>query len=383
MNTSSANIDSSLARATAQKLRDGGARLEQTPSLLGFDGFIDTIYHVVDQRQSASEYSRVRTLAEYGGRIVSAAGKSTNVEIVPQNVKLGGNGPIMANAMCALGVPVTYCGMTGYPTLNEVFRELANRAQLLPISDPALTDAIEFDDGKLIVGKHATVADVSHENIVQRVGETAWREAWQGSRFVAMVNWTMLPHLTELWQKIQADFPGGERKVLFFDLADPEKRTRGDIREALLTLAKFQGQHDVLLGLNEKEAQHVADVLELEVGNDDDLSREQNMIALASGIREKLGIAVCVVHPTQFAAAANTETTAVAAGPFTPNPKISTGAGDHFNAGFCTGYLLGCDLAQSLQMGVATSGYYVRNAQSPTREQLAEFLESLDENCPC
>jgi hypothetical protein len=28
-------------------------------------------------------------------------------------------------------------------------------------------------------------------------------------------------------------------------------------------------------------------------------------------------------------------------------------------------------------MGVATSGYYVRNAQSPTREQLVEFLSSL------
>jgi sugar/nucleoside kinase (ribokinase family) len=213
---------------------------------------------------------------------------------------------------------------------------------------------------------------------VERVGEATWREAWQAARFVAMVNWTMLPYLTELWQKIQVEFPGGERKVMFFDLADPEKRTRSDIREALLTLAKFQEQHDVLMGLNEKEAQHVADVLELEVGNDDDLSREQNMIDLASNIREKLGIAVCVVHPTQFAAAANIQTTAVAAGPFTPNPKISTGAGDHFNAGFCTGYLLGCDLAQSLQMGVATSGYYVRNAQSPTREQLADFLDSLE-----
>jgi hypothetical protein len=30
-----------------------------------------------------------------------------------------------------------------------------------------------------------------------------------------------------------------------------------------------------------------------------------------------------------------------------------------------------------LQMGVGTSGYYVRNAQSPTAKQLAEFLETL------
>ncbi|MEZ5405205.1 MAG: hypothetical protein R3F23_03210 [Verrucomicrobiia bacterium] len=69
--------------------------------------------------------------------------------------------------------------------------------------------------------------------------------------------------------------------------------------------------------------------------------------------------------------------TAVVAGPYTANPKISTGAGDHFNAGYCIGRLLGCDLAQSLQLGVATSGFFVRQAISPSREQLVRFLQTL------
>ncbi len=129
-------MNTSELAQTAARLQEAGATLEQTPSLLGFDGFIDTIYHVVDTRQSATEYTRLRTLAEYGGRIAAAAGKSTNVEIVPQNVKLGGNGPIMANALCALDVPVTYCGMTGYPAVNEVFRELADRARLCQLPTP-------------------------------------------------------------------------------------------------------------------------------------------------------------------------------------------------------------------------------------------------------
>jgi sugar/nucleoside kinase (ribokinase family) len=192
-----------------------------------------------------------------------------------------------------------------------------------------------------------------------------------------MVNWTMLPYLTDVWRKIQSEFPGGERKVLFFDLADPEKRTRGDIREALQTIADFQKQHDVLLGLNEKEGIHVADVLELGLGEDDSKSHEQNTADIASGIRQTLGITACVVHPTAFAAGATADATAVVKGPYTPNPKISTGAGDHFNAGFCIGFLTGSTLEQSLQMGVGTSGYYVRNGASPTREQLADFLETL------
>ena len=44
-------------------------------------------------------------------------------------------------------------------------------------------------------------------------------------------------------------------------------------------------------------------------------------------------------------------------------PKISTGAGDHFNAGFCLGRVLGFWLAESLCAGVATSGYYVRTGE--------------------
>ena len=58
-------------------------------------------------------------------------------------------------------------------------------------------------------------------------------------------------------------------------------------------------------------------------------------------------------------------------------PKISTGAGDHFNAGFCVGRVLGMGLEESLCVGVATSGYYVRSAESPAAKDLAEFIAKL------
>lgn len=373
--------DSSLARRAAQALRGASERLHSTPALLGFDGFIDTILHVVDQRTSATEYTRVPTLAEYGHRIASAAGQSTNVEVVTQDVKLGGNGPIMANALAALGLPVTYCGMTGFPHTHPVFEDFARIAHLLPLSEPALTDAYEFDDGKLIVGKHATVAEVSYETIVARVGEDTWNAAWQSARFVGMVNWTMLPHLTALWKTLQkhsaasTSTSNGERKMLFFDLADPEKRTREDLLEGLSTLAGWASECDVVLGLNEKEGNQVAAALGLERAQSDD--PRQVVSHTARAIRDELGIAVCVVHPTAFAAASDGQSSVAVDGPYTPRPKISTGAGDHFNAGFCLGLLAGAKLDEALQIGVGTSGYYVRNAASPSRLQLADFLDEL------
>lgn len=373
-----------LALRTAQLLEENGHRLDALPSLIGFDGFIDTILHVVDKRQSASEYTRVETIEVFGKRILEAAGKSTNIELVVQAVKLGGNGPIMANAMAALGTPVTYCGMTGYPHTQPVFEELANRAKLLPLSDAALTDAYEFEDGKIIIGKHENVAQVSWQSLQERVGDVAWRVTWQTAAFAGMVNWTVLPHLTPLWREMQQRLENEAaepRKTLFFDLADPEKRTAEDLNEALNTIAKFQKWHDVILALNEKEAQQVVENLGLP-GADEGLERNtqahhDEVRRFAMGVREKLGISVCAVHPTAFAAAASAEESAVVVGPFTPKPKITTGAGDHFNAGFCAGYLCGGNLEQALQTGVATSGYYVRHAQSPTRAQLAAFLREL------
>jgi sugar/nucleoside kinase (ribokinase family) len=376
------NSSAGLARRTADSLLHAGEQIHGTPSLVGFDGFIDTILHVVDTRQSATEYTRVHTLDAFGRRIVAAAGKSTNIEIVAQDVKLGGNGPIMANALASMGVPVTYCGMTGYPNTHEVFRQFEAQADLLPLAEPALTDAYEFDDGKLIVGKHATVAEVSYHTIVARVGEDRWWGAWHASKFVGMVNWTMLPYLTQLWKTLQTNEDSLEsmvdrpRKKVFIDLADPEKRTQEDLLEGLQTLAKFQKHHDVILGLNEKEAMQVSAALEIHAGGED-ASRESVIGDLSRLIREKLGISVCVVHPTAFAAASDAQSTFAVPGPYTPNPKISTGAGDHFNAGFCIGQMAGLDLEQSLQIGVATSGYYVRNAASPSRLQLVEFLREL------
>ncbi len=369
------NISPNLAKSTASTLRAGD--LSQFSSLLGFDGFIDTICDVVDTREDADNYRRVATLQAFGERIAGAAGQSTNIEIMPTLVKLGGNGPIMANALTSLGVPVIYCGMTGFPNAHPVFQDFGTRAKLLPICEPALTDAYEFDDGKLMVGKHATVAEVSHANILQRIGEPEWRTAWEGAQFVAMVNWTMLPHMTALWQQIQREFPtSSARKILFFDLADPEKRSSEDIFEALQTIAAFQKSHDVILGLNEKEAIHVAQVLHLETPPGGVLTPD-TAPELAAAIRARLELGVVVVHPTRFAAAASALHAASVPGPWIASPKISTGAGDHFNAGFCLGQLLGASLQESLQIGVGTSGFYVRSAQSPSRDDLAEFLESF------
>jgi pfkB family carbohydrate kinase. len=60
---------------------------------------------------------------------------------------------------------------------------------------------------------------------------------------------------------------------------------------------------------------------------------------------------------------------------FCNEPKILTGGGDNFNAGFCYALFHKLNLAQSLIVANAVSGSYVKTGISPDVERLKEFLE--------
>jgi len=160
---------------------------------------------------------------------------------------------------------------------------------------------------------------------------------------------------------------------VFFDLADPAKRTKEDLEEVLAVISQFQDYFKVILGLNFAESRQVGDVLGIPSEGD----APEQVAAHAAKLVQALKIETVVIHPTQFAAAADSNGSAFVMGPYTEHPKITTGAGDHFNAGFCMGRLIGADLEKCLQFGVATSGFYVRNALSPRIEDLEAFLQTI------
>ena len=103
----------------------------------------------------------------------------------------------------------------------------------------------------------------------------------------------------------------------------------------------------------------------------------QEVLTYSKRLRERLGIDTVVIHWSRHAVGNNLNSAVCVEAPYTDNPQISTGAGDHFNAGFCLGRLLGGNLDANIQLGVATSGYYVREAKSPALAQLSGFVEAL------
>lgn len=359
--------------AAAARLDAVAGRVPELSAFVGLDGFVDEILHVVDKRYDADRFDRVPTIAAYAARLAAAAGHSTNVELVNVMTKLGGNGPIMANALASFGLRVSYLGSLGYPAIHPVFEPFTRRADVASICGAGLTDALEFEDGKLMVGKHYTLKEVNWANICSRYGKDRFALKFASADLVGFVNWTMLPYMSDIWAAIQAELvPGmlGERRKIFFDLADPEKRTPADIQRALDLIVRFQSRFDVILGLNEKEAYEIARVLGL-----DSKPRDwEGLAQLSLEIQKRVPVGTLVVHPVAYALAVSDGKADVVQGPVCRKPKITTGAGDHFNSGFCLGKLLGLSNADAVLCGTATSGHYVRSAESPRVSDLSALM---------
>ena len=360
---------------TLQQLSSRRTSIGSRSALIGLDGFVDTIVTPVGLRRGAGEnFSPITTLTEFGQRIVAAAGKSTNIELYPRMDKLGGNGPIMANAMLAAGARVTYVGAVGVPVVHPVFADMATRARTISISAAAQTTAVECNDGKIMFGQMRCLDEISYDRICAVMGEAAFHAEIQAAHLVALVNWTMIPNMTAIFSalttKVLPKLPASPDRIYFFDLADPEKRSVEDLRGALTAITRFMPFGRVTLGLNLKEAQQVAAAL----GTAAITEEEKSLRAAAAAIRAKLGITTVVIHPRESAACATERGTDWVPGPYTEQPLITTGAGDHFNAGFTTGQLLGLEPEACLAMGVSSSGHYVRTGESPTLATLETFL---------
>lgn len=361
---------------TLTELAQKASTVGDKSAVVGLDGFVDRIMDVVGKRHGpGTQFSALPTIDQWGARISEAAGESANFELWLKYEKLGGNGPIMANALLAANVHTRYLGMLGKP-LHPVFVDFAKRSEAISLGDPGVTNAVEFDDGKIMLGEMGDFDSLTYQRIIDSVGEGAFLDILARSDLISLINWTMTPHMTgifnDLLSKVLPSLPpkdGG--RIFFFDLCDPSKRSSSDLRTALEAIKRFQSHGRAVLGLNLAEAIQVGAVLgkELEGGS------AENLKKAATLIRQELKIANVVIHSRDAASCATKDGSFYVDGPFVEKPLISTGAGDHFNAGFSLGLLLDLSPEACLTVAVATSGQYVRTAESPAISNTQSFLE--------
>ena len=380
-----------IAHAAADALEGlSPDQLAGLKSVVGFDGFVDSIIHVVDKRRSMKrdDFQRIRTIPEFAARCGAAAGRSANLEMVVQDVRFGGNGPLFSSALGRLGSEVTYIGAVGLAddptTVDPIFQPFVDRCKrVIPICSPGRTDALEFEDGKIMFGKTEPVQAATWSRIREVVGLETLIGMYEQARLVSVVNWTLSGGVGGIWSGLRDEvFPELSRSAdrrMFIDLSDPAKRTDDDIRGAMGLVSSLQPRMPVTLGLNLAESGRIAKVMGVEAYDDEHNRSLAEMVPEAADkIRRRLGLECVVIHQhTGAGAADDTGASGWFTGPYTRKPRISTGAGDHFGGGFSFARTAGLGLQESLAAACGVAGAYVRDAASPTLSRLVGFLRDL------
>jgi hypothetical protein len=343
---------------------------------LGFDGFIDIIYKVIRSKDHDSPVTFFKTIGEFGGYISGKGEKNFSLELEEVTTKIGGNMPIMANALAQFGSLQNCVGPLGYPTIHPLFKEMSDNCRLFSFENPGLTKALEFNENKILLAEIGRLNSIEWDSIKAIVGLERLTDLFLDSDLVCLLNWSELDNSTNWWKGILSDVlparsENPKRAIGFFDLADCSKRSPESIMEALSLIRAFAKHWNVVLSLNLNEAVIVHDVLT------HGTTREGDIEGTGAALFERLGIDNVVIHYSKQALSWNTSGLHRAESFYLANPAISTGAGDNFNAGYCAGLLMGLNARDSLILGHALSNYYMSTGRSPS---VPEMLETLADN---
>jgi len=132
-------------------------------AFVGLDGFVDEILHVVTNGRAR----QIPSLSDHRSNWLRASPPrraEAPISNSSASSQTRGNGPIMANALASLGCESHLYRKSRLPQLHPVFADFAKRAEVYSIAEPGYTDALEFEDGKIMLGKHQSLRQVNWEN---------------------------------------------------------------------------------------------------------------------------------------------------------------------------------------------------------------------------
>lgn len=342
--------------------------------VFGFDGVVDRVRRVVAKRTGPETYRTMGSMSELSDRIGESAGMNTSLSIEWQNdgKRAGGHTSHLGRAMERLGCKPTLIGTYGEPPVETFTREY-ERADLLSVGEHATTDAVEFNDGKVLFSDSGVLASLDWETVCDAVGINTLASRIDRTRVFGIGYWATVLQLptileglrTELWPRLR-DPP--ERIIL--DPADIRRLSEPTLESGLEAIDRLDDTVPVTVSSNRAETLRIADLF----GDAD----ESSLPAAARTAREGLGVSKFVAHTVHEAVSVTDAGVERVAVPHTPEPALTTSAGDHFNAGLAVGRIAGLDDGAQLIAGSALAGYFVRNAEPPTYEEFSAFVDEYE-----
>jgi sugar-specific transcriptional regulator TrmB len=343
----------------------------------GFDGFIDHIREGVDERSGPRSYESIGELGSFGDRISTsaAAGSSCTVEWVQNGTWIGGHTSHVGRAFMRLGFDPTLLGTFGQPP-EEPFLSEFDEDSLVSVGQPTYTDAVEFNDGKLLLTDTGTQATLDWELIRDRVGLEQLAERVDGTRLFGVGYWAMIPSMPSIWDGLRTDlWPmlDDPPECVLLDTADIRQLSTAQLEDGIESLRQLSESIPVLMSANRAETNRIADLIS-------QTASDRSLTSAARIVREETGVDGFASHGADEAVLATPGDVVRARAPRCDNPTSTTGAGDHFNTGLALGWLEDMNDGATLVLAHAVAGYFVRNGQPPTYDELCSFVSTYDQH---
>jgi len=364
-----------------EKLRYIKERLQHAPAMLasksvfaGLDGFVDSIVKVIDSKTEDGNFVYFHTIEAFGAYISGKKGSGFSLETEELFQRLGGNMPIMANAMAQMGLPVDCVGALGVPDISPVFVAMHPLCKLHSFTNPGFTTAMEFTDGKMMLAQMTELNHADWNTVKKNLGLQKLIALYLNSDLVCLLNWSELAHSNEIWKGLQDEvFVGSQDskpKQFFIDLSDCSKRSTAEIKVALDLVKNFRKYGKVTLSLNHNET----NILYKTCINEDLPSELQ---IKGQHLFDELAIDTLIIHSAKVSLAWDQQGKYANIPDFIEEPLMLTGAGDNFNAGYCMAQLLDLDKELSLVLANMISNIYISTAQSPDLPVLNNYISGL------
>lgn len=341
--------------------------------VFGFDGCVDNVREM-GTNAGSSENERITTLSELGDEIVTSAAADSSLSISwdCHSQRTGGHVSHLSRAYQTLGFDPTLVGMCGDPIL-DIFEQEFAECTMHSLGDPGVTDAIEFNDGKLMLMENGGNATLDWETIQSRVGIETLVNEIDGAKLLGIGYWAVIPEMASILD--------GLREMVFPKLADPPQHVLLDPanireidRELLESIVTATGhlaeEVDITVSANRYETKELAAVLGSNTSDE--------LVADARVAFDSLDVDRFVGHSvTESVVISEDGTTSVRVNPV-ESPELTTSAGDHFNTGLSLGLVEGLPEDAAVVLGNALAREFVRTGETPSYDDVVSAVTTYD-----
>jgi len=309
--------------------------LSSTSAVVGFDGYIDHIRRLVEERKSPRMYDEISEFDSLREMVTRAtvAEKTLQFEWVESDRLPGGHTAHAGQSFSTLEYDLQLVGYFGQPTRDE-FSETFPDADLVSLGQPTVTEYLHFEDGKVLFTESSSHQALNWETLCEYVPLDEMAAYLEETDFLTIGGWALIPEISTVWEGLREEvYPmlSHPPDDVLVCASDVDRLTETTLRSDIESLSALDDRIPVTLVGTREHANHLSRVF----GSKE--SGRRGTGRMTADLRRALDVSRVAVTTSNEAALADGD------GPLrVQSPIISDSAEegtfeDHFTAGLAIG----------------------------------------------